>query len=602
MSEERPRGNIFYEIIIVILAIVLIGSIFYPSKIWKRESEEEQVCKTRMDAIQQLQLQYVVKTNKYLDSLDVLVDRIGGDPNSNLAIDSLIQWDKLVLKDELETLIMSRQLPGELRSHILQRLEDEKPIGNLGKWDSLQFVLIEDLKRTVQDLDGSSETILDENVLWPALTGEDRFYEIISSDKIPRQVQSRTILDVQRNSTPIQLTPGWKFCRPDFYSDLKQLIGQALRTDVYTPDQVDDWEIKTHQEYIDQMNALSQSEKDSIWTENQGRFWDNQKELIWKKDRKRLWNEEKDKWIPENESIWKRAVTQHWSAERRGKWQDEVVGTLPDSIQAMFPAQKDSLWRIVEDSLFNLEYPEWQKDNKKYIDEVTTTVWENDRRVTWEDGAKAKWLEGKASDWKSLWKNIAEDMWNANLPRLWRDEEVKLADKYMAIKRIDQALIWKKVLGQERVQQIVNGLTLPGNTETWKQVEGAIGEKVSAMYSLGLHGIFKKALLDSAISHCPVARQPYIINVIDTSAIARWGISCPIADTTALGDIGLALHLPSSAVDKGYAVIKIDPLTKDISFVDLKLPAVQKILGGASIKPHGYIDLDGKKSWDKTTR
>src|SRR4030042_1535342 len=136
MSEERPRGNIFYEIIIVILAIVLIGSIFYPSKIWKRESEEEQVCKTRMDAIQQLQLQYVVKTNKYLDSLDVLVDRIGGDPNSNLDIDSIIQWDKLVLKDEVETLIMSRQLPGELRSHILQRLGGEKPIGHLGKWDS----------------------------------------------------------------------------------------------------------------------------------------------------------------------------------------------------------------------------------------------------------------------------------------------------------------------------------------------------------------------------------------------------------------------------------------------------------------------------------
>ena len=52
---ERPRGNIFYEIVILILIIGLIGTILYPSRVWQNEEELQDICRNRMDAISQLQ-------------------------------------------------------------------------------------------------------------------------------------------------------------------------------------------------------------------------------------------------------------------------------------------------------------------------------------------------------------------------------------------------------------------------------------------------------------------------------------------------------------------------------------------------------------------
>jgi hypothetical protein len=45
--------------------------------------------------------------------------------------------------------------------------------------------------------------------------------------------------------------------------------------------------------------------------------------------------------------------------------------------------------------------------------------------------------------------------------------------------------------------------------------------------------------------------------------------------------------------------IRIDPVTNDTSQVALELSSIQKIFGGGEIKTHGFIDAEGKKSWDK---
>ena len=93
---ERAKGNILYEIIIVVLVVALLGSILYPARIWKREAEEELVCRTRLDAIHQLELQYITLTGTYTDSLPKLVQSVTGDEFTSVAIDSMINWDKLV--------------------------------------------------------------------------------------------------------------------------------------------------------------------------------------------------------------------------------------------------------------------------------------------------------------------------------------------------------------------------------------------------------------------------------------------------------------------------------------------------------------------------
>ena len=64
----------------------------------------------------------------------------------------------------------------------------------------------------------------------------------------------------------------------------------------------------------------------------------------------------------------------------------------------------------------------------------------------------------------------------------------------------------------------------------------------------------------------------------------------------------ISLTCPIIDEDGSQSALVIDPLTNDSSYVDLKLTVSQKLFGGGSIKAHGKIDKDGKKSWEKKGR
>lgn len=586
---ERARGNIFYEILIVILIVGLIGTILYPSRVWKQEEELENTCRARMDAISQLEYNYISAHNTYSDSIAALRNELLSDSQRVAALDTLIFWDDLVRRDDLKMLVLARQFPEDLENFILRQLEGQKSLGNLIIWDSLGYRLWSRLNEILNEPDFAEDQSFDENISWVELVGEDVFWKILENQDIPRSIRNRTRSSVTRG-IEIQQTAGWERFRPAFYEELQKTVSNALREDVWTKAQEDDWTVERRKLWEAEIDALSPVEQDSIWLDFQQRLWDRDKELIWKRERNRLWKQEGADWVEENTAVWKRSIVQKWTTDRKKEWESETLSSLPDSLVGAFAAEKDSLWKDVVDSLQALEYENWEQSNQKFVDETVRNIWESERRVSWEVSAREVWLEEKEADKEELWREIKEELWKSESPRLWREEELKLARKNNAQRRLDRSVGWMNVLGMDVVNTIVSQLQLPNTQGMWKEINHRIkektkivggGKRTAVLNDIGISGLFRNALLDS-ISKCPLANQLYLIGVIDTTAIKRFTIHCPIVDTA-----------------KTKIALKVDPVTKDTSEIALQLSGIQKIFGGGTLKSHGHIDEDGKKSWDK---
>jgi hypothetical protein len=586
---ERARGNIFYEILIVILIIGLIGTILYPSKIWKSEEEFENICQSRMEALAQLEYNYLQKYNAYSDSIPALKDELLLDPEYAATLDSLIYWDALVTRKDLEKIVKERKFPDDLLNFIQMSFESNKPLGNLVIWDSLGYRLMGELQDIVGSPEFAGDDSLDEGVNWVVLVGEDAFWNILETADVSRTVRRRIVSDLRRGRA-IWEASDWEYYRPMFYDRLRDYLDMALRKDVWTKEQDDAWEEWRRNLWNEEMDNLAPELQDSIWQGFQQRLWDRDKELIWKKERNRLWKQEGSKWIEENTASWQRSLVQKWQQDRKKEWESETLSSLPDSLAGAFAAEKDSLWKDVVDSLQAEEYETWEQSNKKFVSETIRTIWESDRRVSWEGPAREEWLAEKEANKDVLWRDIKEELWKSEGPRLWRNEETKLAQKFSAQKRLDQAVAWNRVLGADKVRSIIGQLQLPDTQTLWNEIhkrmkvqDKAVGlkKKVSMLNEVGVVGLFRNTLLDS-IGTCPLAHQPYLIEAFVETNINRFTIHCPIVDTS---DVKFAL--------------RIDPVTNDTSRVSLGLSAVQKIFGGGNIKTHGYIDAEGKKSWDR---
>jgi hypothetical protein len=218
------------------------------------------------------------------------------------------------------------------------------------------------------------------------------------------------------------------------------------------------------------------------------------------------------------------------------------------------------------------------------LEETIYNLWSGDRRVTWEEGAYQEWLTQKEAKKDALWKELKDYLWNVERLDLWRKENEKRGAKQSALNRLDQAVVWQNILGENVVRDIVNELKLPDSKGLWKKISQLKVAKGSVIHELGLAGMFRDELLGT-LNECPVAHAPYLVTVIDTSAIKQMSVYCPIVDTMGT-----------------KAAIKIDPITQDTSTVDLEITAMEKWLGGGSIKNHGHIDTDGKKSWERKGR
>ena len=595
---EKPKGNIIYEILIVILVVALLGTILYPSRVWRDEEEAERVCRSRMQAIQMMEYHYQGAMNMYTSDVPELVTHILSNRMAISALDTVIMWDDLVRLDDLEGIVAERTFPDELRSHIQEKMMNEEQLGNLAVWDSLGYRLIDRLKQVVEESMEPGNENLDNGIIWPVLTGETRFWSLLDNPEVSRSIRRSTVALVRRG-TPVQETRGWRSYYPLFYRQLLEIIQTSERQDIYTPEQKDNWEEDVRQEWETEKDALPDSAKDALWQASQQRFWDKEKELLWKRDRVALWKEEGPEWTEENESTWDRIISQQWVTERKKTWEEEQRVLVPDSLLTTFESERDSLWRVVVDSIQNEEYDTWKEGRKKHVQETVQSVWERERRVTWEDEARETWIEDREADTAQLWEDLKEDMWSLDLGQLWRIEEEKVGARNSAFKGLIQSVNWKMVLGEDQIQPLINGLELPTNDVLWKKIVKMMEDQATVIADLGLIGLFRQTLLDS-VAKCPVANVPYMIEVVDTSAIRQFAIECPIVDTER--DRYALLLVPGSVDTTMTDMEDTGDVPMDTVRVDLELPGTRKLFGGGTIKNHGNIDLEGRRSWETRSR
>ena len=579
---DKPRGNVLYEICIVILVVALIATILYPSKVWQNEGELEAVCQARMDAIHQMEFRYIAIAESFTDSIPVLKEVVFNDPSYVMALDSVIFWDGLVTQENLKEILDQRQFPEDLRVSIRERLLGAMPLGNLGNWDSLIYRLIRDVQPMISA--EMEETVsIDTSVNWFAAMGETAFWNILENADVSRTIRSRMRSHVQRGRA-VNTSTYWDRFKPAFYDALNQKMATAMREDIWTKVEQDQWEEDARVSWEEEMDAYSQTDRDSLWSTLQRRVWDKEKELLWKKERRPLYKAEGEAWKAENEALWNRAISQQWQSERKKAWTDEQMSALSGSEMEFFRAKKDSMWRSIVDSLRENEYEGWLQSNKKRVDEVIYNLWEVGRRLTWEDDAQIAWLEEKNTDPEVLWTSIKEEIWNAEKGSFWRDEEAKLGRKMGALRTLDRSIAWIGLLGADRIIALVDGLELPNNQGFWKHIHKADVEEGSPLYQSGVTDLFRETLLES-VGSCPLTETSYLITVNDTATIKKIEIRCPIVQ-----------H------EGEMMALVIDPVTLDSTYADLGIPPMQKILGGSAVKNHGFIDEDQKKSWVKRGR
>ena len=403
------------------------------------------------------------------------------------------------------------------------------------------------------------------------------------------------------------------------------------------------WQAVVYRRFWDRDKELVwKKDRDKLW-ESEGERWKNvNKEILklkitqlWEMERKQLWRGEeveklssiaqrliwekeyvnrllseeyKDEWKAEEiEKLTTNEKKQNFEANQDSLWRvkekedKELFDAKPDSLwgikvkeaKQLFAANQDSLWRLVLGDLKKKEFEQWNKDSKDYIEDVIRGFWKAERQVSWMESVKFEWINDMISDKKKLWGNLIEEKWKMEKDDLWGKEEEKLASQKSACWRLDLAVKWIDILGEEKVENIVKNLQLPDNRGVWEEVKKGKREDGSKLYQLGLTGLFKEALFDS-LNSCPVAGVPYLITAtIDTTQAA---------DGTMDIKKYLEVHCPILVVDetnKKYA-ISIDSLSQDTTRVgSLNVPVVDRIIGGGTIKKHGYIDRNRIKSWEK---
>ena len=589
---EKAKGSIIYEILIVVLAIGLIFTIVYPKKVWKQQDELQQVCRARMDALQQLEYRHMEYVESFTDSVPALKNNAMQYPEVVQALDSTINWDLMVSSDRMAGLISGLDFPEVLRQEIRRRIDSKEKLYNLSHWDSLEVKLVTALRDAMQDSLFSADS-LEVAVDWRALVGENTFWDILSSDAVNQVYRRRISSEVQRGK-PITETRDWTRFAPLFRKELGTMIEVARRTDVWQPEMKDEWEEYRLEKWMADMDTVSQADRDSVWVQYQEKLWDKNKELLWKDQWKGMWAQEKDAWMEENSDVWTRIVEKNWRDERKKQWLIDTKAKLPDSLAAIFTTIRDSLWNTEQDSIHAADYEPWTKKHEKEIDEIIKNLWERDRRISWTAETHDSWIAEKSSDPEALWTYLKDEVWLIEKDNLWRDTEKAYNTKMSTLNHLNKAVAWKTVLAPEKIDSIVSGLDLPdakGMLDAYKEKRKEIATSFSkqrqlpALYQLGIVSLMRDELMKD-LHMCPVAEHELYLTVVDTTIVPKFEIRCPIMEEDG----------------KFFITTAIDTVTGDTLKTMLNVPFKQKVFGGGDIQNHGFIDFDGNRSWEKKTR
>jgi hypothetical protein len=91
MAQEKAKGSIFYELLIVILAAVLIASIIYPKKVTEKAERDTKICREKMSDILNAELQYQKYNDVYTDTLSKVIEFLKTSPEYAAYIDTVMK-------------------------------------------------------------------------------------------------------------------------------------------------------------------------------------------------------------------------------------------------------------------------------------------------------------------------------------------------------------------------------------------------------------------------------------------------------------------------------------------------------------------------------
>jgi len=580
---KKSKGSFILELIIVVLVIVLLWAILYPKNIWEKQENLTNICRARLEALQQYEYQYFDNNRSYTDSIPKLVSNVVGDSLALARLDSVLHWDKMIQKNTLKNLVMQKTLPEDLQKLILTKLENGEPLFNLSTWDSLRYKLVEGLYQYLNSPDSvKSNEIIDNSIEWRDLLPRNITSKILEDQATSTYMRRYSMREFRRNQV-LEETRYWDHYRPYFHEELKNYVNDALRKDIWTGEEGRDrdaWEEIKRPQWSESLDTLSQAKKDSIIDEQKKVLWSDRKELKWKEVRDKLWKKEGQQWLEENSEVWERILDKKWTLDRKKEWLENKLATIPDSLEESFKAEQDSIWKTIVDSLKEKEYQKWLKNNEDYVQEVKKDLFLSDRRLTWEDEAYEEWIAEKEKIKQVFWQEIKDLMWKNEKDVLWEKEQLKLKQRNIALKKLDASVQWINILGKEKITDIVNNLDLPDNKELWNNIANKEPQTNSVLYDLGIVPLFSDTLLKS-VNECPVAQEKYLISYNDTISPPEFEIKCPIVDSA-----------------KAKKIMIIDPVSKDTSYKKLSVPFIEKIFGGRKIENHGKVDFSSK-SWEE---
>lgn len=623
---RNEKGSVLFQILIVILFVGLLFTLLYPNKVWKEEAELANVCQTRMETIRQIEFFYLSDYQVFNDTINVVVENVLKNKAYETALDTLINWDNLVTKEELKNIVLSVDMPSELNTIIKDKIASGSALTQLSGWDSLKDDLLMLLQEKVKT---DSVGLLDTCIDWSHLVGSNNLFAVVKDAKMS-EYRKKTIRKSILNDQPLNKTRGWSDIRPHMIDTLSKMIVLSQTEGTWEASEKSKWGDQTLVKWSEKMDLLADSSKKALWQENINKFWDKERDIVWRKDRTRLWKAEGEAWTSDNEAVWKRILNQRWKLELRKNWLEETQASLPDSLKSSFKVQKDSLWKVFfnetekqlvweqeqkaglsdsalvvfeakKDSLWkpemealqNVKFDLWLEANNKDVKEVIQSLWESERMLSWKADAYANWLNDRESKMDKTWEDLKEELWKTEQIGLWQAEEKKLALKKGTYRKIDYAVHWEKLLTNEEINVLVDGLDLPDSNTLWNTISDSKNEGSPIMES-GIAGLFKETLLND-LGICPVAKLPYLLEINNESRLKTIAVKCPIVDKE---EEKYAISLTTVPVvdDSTNEVVstRIDTTKHEVS-----LSSVKKMFGGAKIKSHGNIDSDGKNSWEK---
>lgn len=611
---EKSKGSFIYEGIIAVLVIVLLWALIYPVKVWKKQDDMETICRSRMEAIQYLEYKYLEKYYTYTDSFPKLLRNVTADSQIGGVLDSLLNWDMMVSRNKLKSYVAEKIFPEDLRGLILLKLQEKKSLDNLANWDFLGYSLIENFEKIVSKPDSiRDEELIDISVKWADLLTSGEVYSIFNNEDIPQYMKRYSRRSYVRGGKIVE-NKYWDKLKPYFYEKLDGYLNDVLRDDIWTGGTRKEWEKETRPLWESKYDTLSPAGIDSIKEQKKGILWSERKYVIWNDEVGKLWkSKEREEWIKDNEDVWKRIIKKNWTLQSKKKWLKEKRDSLSDSLWTLFKTKKDSLWKFEvdtvkkekwvkeqqaslpdsmlqlfetqEDSLWMVEvdaqkernFEAWQIKNEDFVIKNQRELWESDKSLSWEEGAYQKWLTDMEKKGQ-LWTDIKDMIWKKEKDILWEKQKDLKRKRKVSSERLLDTVVWIDIVGEEYIVELVSSLELPDNKTIWNIINKDEAKSKSILNDLGIVSLFMDTLLASAAT-CPVAKEQYLISVVDTVG-KKFAIECPITEDAS-------------------KVLIIDPVTKDTTENKNRISFIQKVLGGKKLRSHGRIGMDAKRSWEE---